>query len=383
MKENIQICDLKQCCNCGCCKEVCPKNAISLIENDFGEIVPEINEKLCIECGLCVRKCIVNYNPLFRDPRVVYAAYALNSKIHSTSASGGIASVFYRHYLKNADIAYGAVELKNHDIKIQRIKDIGEVQGSKYVKSACDECFPDIRAHLNRREKVLFVGLPCQVAALLSYLGESHPFLITVDLICHGAPPMKYYKEYVELFHHKFEFDRTFFRDNGQFVFGLKRQKETVYKIPSYRDLYFHAFLSSLTYCSGCYSCKFAQISRISDLTIGDFWGIEQTEKWNGKTGKVSAILVNTEKGQKLVNSCTDELYIEEQSLEAVMKYNAQLRAPSQPHPDREKFLKNYQKRGFIYGVKSTSIRYLCAKNAVKDILKKIINGSSKLSGEK
>lgn len=369
----MYICDLEQCCNCGCCKEVCPKNAISLIENDVGEVVPEINDDLCSGCGLCVRKCILNNKLVFRFPRVVYAAYALDSKIQSNSASGGIASVFYKQCLSHEGIAYGVVEMKNHDIKIQRIKDISGVQGSKYAKSVCNECFAQIRTQLNGGEDVLYIGLPCQVAALLSYLGGSHPSLVTVDLICHGAPPLKFYKEYVRFFHHKFKFDCTFFRDEGQFVFGLKEREETVYKVPSYRDLYFHAFLSGLTYCSGCYSCKFAQINRISDLTIGDFWGIEETGNWMGKTRKASAVLVNTEKGQKFVDSCANELYIEKQTIEDVVKYNAQLRAPSQAHPDRKKFLKNYTKRGFIYGVKSTSIRYLCVKNTIKDIMKNLV----------
>lgn len=373
MNRKIRICDLKQCCNCGCCKEICPKNAISLIENNVGEIVPEINDDLCIECGICVKKCIVNNKPIFRFPQAVYAAYALDSEIHSNSASGGIASVFYNYCLSHVETAYGVVEMKNHDIKIQRVTDISEVQGSKYVKSVCNECFSQIRTQLKEGQDVLYIGLPCQVAALLSYLGGSHPSLVTVDLICHGAPPLKFYKEYVDSFHHKFEFDHTFFRDKGQFVFGLKDREKAIYKIPSYRDLYFHSFLSGLTYCSGCYSCKFAQINRISDVTIGDFWGIEETGKWNGKTRKASAVLVNTEKGQKFVDSCADELYIEKQTIEDVVKYNAQLRAPSQPHPERKKFLKNYQKKGFIYGVKSTSIRYLCVKNTVKDILKGLI----------
>ena len=375
MKDKFHICNLEQCCNCGCCKEVCSQNAITLIKNNIGEVIPEINYELCVHCGRCQKKCILNNKKIdFKQPQSVYACYALNSEIHSKSASGGVASVLYKHYLDNFGVVYGAVEQYNHDIIIKEISDISMAQGSKYVKSICNECFSQIKAQLDCDKKVLYIGLPCQVAALLSFLGGTHKSLVTVDLICHGAPPLDYYKEYVDTFQNKYNFDQVIFRDNGDFVFELKDKEHIVYKRPSYRDLYMHAFLSALTYCSSCYSCKFAQLNRVSDITIGDFWGIEETGTWNGKTSKVSAVLINTNRGQELIDNCSYELYMEKKYITDVVKYNEQLKTPSGYHPDRSKFLQNYLKGGFIYGVKSTTIKHLCEKNAIKDVLNNIFH---------
>lgn len=370
----MNICEEQKCTGCGCCVSVCEKGAITLIADQFGNMKYKIDENKCINCGLCIKKCPNNYMISLHLPRNVYAAYAIDEKIYENAASGGVATSFYTYALKNGINIYGAKFLDDFSLSIVQgncEEDIELFAGSKYVKSEMLNVFDDIKNKLLIGEKVLFIGLPCQVAGIKKFVGNLEKRLITIDLVCHGATPQIYFKEYLQKFKKKHHtIDEVRFRKDNQFIFHVIKNNRCIYKKPSYKDPYMLSFLKAITYTDSCYKCLYARPERCSDITICDFWGIEDTS-FKGDKNKVSAILINTEIGDSFFKECKDYFYIEEFTLHDVIRYNQQLRQPSNEHPYRNDFLNFYKDgKGFLGSLYRTALTKEILKNYIKDLIK-------------
>lgn len=330
-----------------------------------------IDSQRCIHCGLCEKAC-PNNNPVKKNtPLAVYAAYAKDADSFQKSASGGAASEFYRNAIKKDYSFYGAKFNRCNSLEIVKgvsEKDIEVFRGSKYVKSSMLGCYSSIRADIQSGKTVLFVGLPCQAAAIRRYIGESENRLITVDLVCHGAPPQVYLKDYLEHYISKYgQYDALRFRETGQFIFGSMKEDRYLYRKPSYKDFYMYSFLKGIIYSDNCYHCSYACSDRVSDLTICDFWGIERAAF---NKDKVSAVLVNTERGKAFWEGCKNAFYYEECSLEEVIKTNAQLKHPSIEHPYRQRFLALYTTgHSFMRAIVQTRVTFDIMKYYLKDFL--------------
>lgn len=373
----MKICDEDKCCGCGCCAVVCGQNAIVLKEDRLGQVRPCLDDSKCVKCGLCQKKCPVNHPPALRTPLKVYACYALDSELRENAASGGMASVFYRKMLADGGTIYGTVLDQQGNAFLMGSsseRSIESFRGSKYVKAAMNGVYTEIKERLKRNCSVLFVGTPCQTAALKNYLGAEYDGLVTVDLICHGTPPNTYLKEYLAYIKHKkrvSQVDRVVFREKRGFVFNLVCGGRPVYRAPGHKDIYMHSFLSAMTYCEGCYHCGFAAEKRVADLTIGDFWGLGEQSSYHGTTDKASVVLVNTEKGRRFFQECGGQLYTEEKSMPEATNKNQQLVHPSTKYPQRDRFLQLYETYGFVASVKKTQIYKNIVKNHIKDLFSK------------
>lgn len=358
----MEICDSKICTGCGACKQACPKHCISLIPDEMDALHPKVDENMCVSCGKCQKVCPNNYPLEFHSTLDVYVAWSRNDEQRRTSASGGIASELYTYAINNGWLVYGVTFTKEascHFIELLSIDDIKKVKNSKYCFSNVLDTYILIQKRLRKGENVLFIGLPCQVAGLYSFLGKKYSNLFTVDLLCHGSTPQAYLEQHIRYVENKTQqsANAISFRDSSfgteKFYFTIYNDskrlfyKKTVLSNDNYQLGYHHA----LTYRDNCYNCRYARPERCSDLTIGDYYGI-------GKH-KASAILINSNTGKELFSAISDNLYTELRPKGEIFRLEHQLQSPSDAHPQRSLFEKIYKKTG--------NFELACDKSLKKD----------------
>lgn len=357
-----------ECCGCGACKNICHKNAIFMTFDEYGYVYPNIDYKKCISCGLCKKVCAYQNENIVQTTHLAWAASSKDNEIIFNSASGGIFTEVARNFLEENGIVIGvSLEKINNKlipkhIKINNINELKKIQGSKYVQSDMGNIYIEVRNELNKNNKVLFSGTPCQVAALKKFLGKEYKNLYTIDIICHGVPSIKIFQDYILSLEE--ELNGTIidfkFRDK-KFGWGLcgkveyKKDNKIKEKIlPSKMSSYYNLFLTSEIYRENCYSCKYANIKRVGDITLGDYWGIkeEHPEYFNGadrfieKRG-VSCIMINSQKGELLLNKVKKKLNLKKSTIEKISRHNEQLSKASKQGKYRELILNLYKKGGY------------------------------------
>lgn len=366
--EDIVLFEKKeQCCACGACKNICPRGAIEMIEDEKGFLYPEIKADKCIRCGLCKRVCAYQKNELGNEPMDVYAAASKEDSILLDVASGGIFSVLATKVLNEGGNVYGVSMEKDNrylspqHIRITDIKDLYKLQGSKYIQSNTKLIFKEVKRDLESGQKVLFSGTPCQVDGLHSFLGKKYDNLLAVDIICHGVPNSKMYRDYLKILEKKLkgEIIGYKFRDKarGQGMTSRieynKNGKVLTKLIPGKSTSYFGLFLRQEIYRQNCYSCKYAAKNRFSDITIGDFWGVyqehaEELRHTNMSNSKgISCVLLNTDIGKQVFDDILHELDYIKSGFENVAKHNEQLRKPCDYPANRDKWLEAYAMHGY------------------------------------
>ncbi len=389
----MDLCNSNDCTGCFACMNVCPKNAISAVEGEYGKTVPEIDTKKCVNCGLCRKACPVINKPELRKPMSCLAAWTKVQEDREKSTSGGIAAALYRAVMKSGGVIFGCDYGKNLTPEIRKAEsedDIRVFRGSKYVQSFTGMSYREVREQLKAGRKVLYIGTPCQVSGLQAFLGKKEENLYTVDFICHGVPPVKYLREYVQKYVGN-RADRVTFRDSanfGQTSLRVFVDGKQIYDKLSYMDYYYTSFLRGLTYRDNCYNCQYASINRVSDLTIGDFWEINRETLKQKTDGRISLILVNTEQGRELLQMSEELLYTEEREIEEAVAGNSQLKHPSVAPSDRNLFLDNLDK-GFEKAVLKTEIGKTVRKYRMQNMLiyravskmKRVVTGKAKRNG--
>jgi coenzyme F420-reducing hydrogenase beta subunit len=322
-----------------------------------GFIYPVVDEGKCVHCGLCERVCKYRNGLPSQSEKEVYAAASVCTNIRE-SASGGLFAAFAQAILRQEGAVYGcAMEYEEGQLWPRHIcvtdeKDLIKLKGSKYVQSDMGNTYPDVRKRLESGQLVLFSGTPCQVAGLRGYLGREYDNLFAIDIICHGVPSGKLFRDYITFEEQKRKVKiRSFrFRDKSQ---GWKLHGamtfdtgNTVYFEPE-DSSYYQMFLNSYTYRENCYSCPYASDHRPGDITIGDYWCVELVHpellKENGGAldheAGASCLIVNNPKGRQLLNTFGAGIEKWKSSYENASKYNRQLTAPSPQKPERKTVL--------------------------------------------
>ena len=366
----MEICEKDKCTGCFACYNICPKHCIEMVENEYGYIYPNVDEKKCIKCNSCKRVCPTLNEVKKISPQNAYAAQLKDLKKLKESASGGVASIFYYQIVSAGGSGYGVETIKNEKAKFIRIDNINQIyniKGSKYVHAYIKDTFKQIKRDLLNSKKVLFVGTPCQVAGLKNFLNRDYNNLITVDLICHGVPPQKLLKEQLEI-HSISNIDEIKFRDGNNYVFEILGDNY-VKKEKCEKNIYMDTFFNSIIFRDNCYNCIYAKESRVSDITIGDFWGLGQDSKlYANKELGISLILPMTEKGKQLIEQCTQYINMEERTVEEAIKGNSQLRESVKCSKERETFKNNYLTLGYEKSLKK-SLKLLRLKRRLKKII--------------
>lgn len=365
MNNKINLPEDADCTGCMACVSSCSRHAISIRKNIYGEEFPEIDTTVCIQCRRCLDVCHLNrdFFPKEKSDNI-YAAWSTNLDIRTRSASGGIAATLYQYALKNKIHTFGVKLNVNHEAQYCELmsqEDIEACQNSKYVYSQMGDIYGRIKKYLKQGEKVLFIGLPCHVAGVFSYLGKKYDNLISVDIVCHGTCSSQYLKSHIQNIEKKKNktADMISFRDpqyeTNNFIFSLRKQNEIIYVAPvEYTDAYQIGYHKALIYRENCYHCKYARAERISDLTISDFSGLGRIEEWKKEGKSVSCVIASTKKGEQLLDVLKKNRAIEifKRPSDEAYKFEKQLQKPSVPNIHREKFLQVYvEEQNFDYAV--------------------------------
>ncbi|MBQ8549939.1 MAG: Coenzyme F420 hydrogenase/dehydrogenase, beta subunit C-terminal domain [Clostridia bacterium] len=377
----MTICDTVKCSGCFACQNVCPKNCISMTEGRLGHLYPQIDESLCINCGACSRVCPQNNLPEMSVPTAAYATRSKDTDEYENASSGGLAAVLSRRMLGRGGIVYGCSSETEGGIKHVRIEsesDLWLLSGSKYVQSHINLIFRNVKEDLENRKPVLFIGTPCQVAGLINYLKKPYENLITADLICHGVPSQKMLFEHLENVGAAGGKYITFREKAGLYIRVSDENKEPIYYKESFDDDYYLGFLCNISLRDSCHSCAFAKNERVSDITIGDFWGLSPQAEIKKPYG-ISLALPVTDRGREFFEACSDMLDSEERPTSEAFAGNSPLRKPVGKAKDREKFIKNYEKKGFKKAAARSLFKKRLRSKTIRllqkiGLLKKLIN---------
>lgn len=344
----MQVENKTNCTGCGACYNACPVNAITMQGDEYGFYKPFIDKEKCINCDLCEKTCpLYNYKSKNDEPK----AFALINKDETTRlkcASGGAFAAFAKSILEKNGITYGVIW--NNDIvavhsKAENIEQLEKMYSSKYVQSNTLDTFKQAKTDLENNKKVLLSGTPCQIAGLKSYLKKDYENLFTIDLICHGTPsPLILEKYKQEILKNKADEKiininfRSKKRGWGSFYTLIINTNKKEYCIDGSNSSYLKAF-GNLSLNTSCVNCQFNKIPRVADITIGDFWGVDEyDESLNDKKG-LSIILINNKKGQNLLNEIEEICKLQEVPLGVATKRNPNIYSSSKAHKNREEFL--------------------------------------------
>lgn len=354
----IQIKNLQDCCGCSACAQGCPKQCIQMVQDKEGFLYPQINKNQCIDCGLCEKICPFLNQSTPNQAIKAFAAYNTDSQIRKNSSSGGIFSLFADWIIQQQGVVFGASFNAEWDIVhvyITRLNELQKLQGSKYIQSNIGQSFKEVKSFLDKGKKVLFSGTPCQVSGLKHFLRKEYPNLFTIDFICHGVPSpliwQLYLNETISKRHkQKSDIKSINFRNKDKgwkdFQFTINAQPYLV-KESTKENVYMKAFLSNLILRPSCHSCRIKSGRSGSDITIGDFWKVENViPEWNDDKG-TSAIIINSEKGEELFSSVTCKKKSVE--TEKIIQYNIAYNESAKKNPSREYFFNHLTSKKSIY----------------------------------
>lgn len=367
---NKKVVDSNKCTGCAICASICPTKCISMKKGKLGHLYPVVNNNQCINCNLCVKKCPSNSDIPLQKPLAAYAALAKDKNEYQSSTSGGAASIFSKEIVSEGGVVYGCAMLPNCEvqhIRIDHYEQLYQLKGSKYVQSNILNILPSIKEDTRKGIPVLFVGTPCQVAAVKSLFKEQPSNLYLVDIICHGVPSLSLLKKYLSNRFGKMSFNWISFRKGSQLLLEIFENGKKIYSSSHKNDLYYTLFLRGYTYRDSCHRCKYAQPKRVSDITIGDFWGLGKMGDCNIPDHKdgISVILPITEKGLSLIQETKDKFNIYERPIEEAIQGNSQLKAPS----PTGKRIKLFQTLYPLFGLEK-SYKFAHIDNFIKKHLK-------------
>lgn len=317
-KVSINILDKKDCTGCSACINVCPHKCISMQTDNEGFWYPIVDAAKCVVCGKCVRVCpVLQSDKRTKDTNEkrntkVYAAYNTDIDQRMQSSSGGISYLLAQRVLEQGGVVFGA-RFKGTEVVHDYVEDIANLPallGSKYVQSWIGDVYEKVKEFVEKGRVVLFAGTPCQVEGLRRLVGDKEN-LILVDFICHGVPSPAVWSRYLK--EQKKELGiqsirRISFRDKkeGWKNFSMRidyedaNKENNEYVATLKEDKYLRGFLNDLYLRPSCYDCRFKKIERESDITLADFWGVENIlPTWDDDKG-ISLIMMHSTQGLRL-----------------------------------------------------------------------------------
>lgn len=366
----MNISKVTDCYGCMSCVDRCPKQCIEITTSRLGHLYPKIADG-CIDCGLCLKVCpsaneIGAYSALH-----TFAAWISDDTLRSESSSGGMAAAISESFVNSGGVVYGCAFCKPFTFKHVRcesLEELNRLKGSKYVQSQMRSVYKNIACDLKSGKKVLFIGTPCQVAGARMFFRGKDENLYTADLVCHGVPSVEMLKSSLPKDVLTEDVDRVEFRVNTKFHFSVKNGISTVYERPLHKDLFLKGFFTALFYRESCHTCKFANEHRISDITLGDFWGLDNDVVVDRSKG-VSLCIVNTEKGNSLFAGVSGVDKVE-RSLQEAVAGNKQLQHPMTESLRAKVFRMLYPALGFKLST-VLSIPEIVIKGCLKSIISK------------
>lgn len=334
-----------RCTGCTACVAACPKSCLRMERDKEGFFYPVAEEAACINCDRCNRVCPAQKPlPVGDKKPLCYAAISRQDRQRAQSSSGGVFSLLAEKVLEQGGTVYGAAmepDLTVRHLCITHTEDLPRLMGSKYVQSRMGDYFTRVRLDLEQGRKVLFSGTGCQVQGLLGYLGGPKPGLLTVDVICHGVPSEAVWQAYAKVIGAQLPLS---FRDKctgwQQYSVQLNGTAH-----PYRQDPYMRLFLSDVILRPSCYHCPAKGASRVSDLTLADFWGIQNVDRTMFDDKGTSLVLVHSAAGEQALAQIRSDLLLKAESLESAFAGNPNaLHSATEPKA-RAAFFAEFEKR--------------------------------------
>lgn len=268
-----------------------------------------------------------NFNSL-----AAYAAYSKDYEIRRISSSGALFSLFAEYVLSLEGVIYGVAMTNDcrgaEFIRVECIEELSKLYGSKYLQASMGNTFKHVKQDLENQILVLFTGVGCQINGLKIFLGKEYENLLCIDLICHGVPSPHLWKKYVNEFEraNKAKLKSVNFRYKNTRWTDSKIERKDGEKYDIYvsreQDPYMQMFLRNYCLRPSCYECA-AKKKRKSDITIGDFWGIENVAPEMNDNKGISIVIVRTDKGAKLFDAIEDKIFLKSVTYKEGVKANS------------------------------------------------------------
>ena len=345
------------CYGCKACAHFCPTNAITMIKDERGFSFPRVDLSKCVECGKCNNVCPIEIKK--NKYLEIYQAYHKNEQVVISSQSGGMFTAFSDYILENDGSVYGVSMSNDFSIIYTRATSKSErdaMHGSKYVEGIFDLSLFDLIEHdLNDGKLVLFVGTPCQSAAIKKNYGR-YSNLYVIDFICHGKPSHSFWESYIES-------KKKQFGDIKTIVFRLKQRQNKGWSVMSMLDSsgithflvdYYAFFYWKYAHRESCFSCQFASTERCSDITIG---GYLEKEGMHVPYDDSSMLLINSPKGKQLFEKIYSHIVFEESKI-AFYKSQPCLYKPVQKPEKYDEFWEDFIEGGFDRIMKNAESKY-------------------------
>lgn len=377
----IDIKEKSNCCGCEACVNICPQKCITMQEDDEGFRYPVVDKEKCIECGLCENTCPILKkceNKDLLNKTEFLAAYNKDDYILKNSSSGGIFWIIAQYFFEHKGIVYGVIQENTYSVKFIRATNVTEaekIRGSKYLQAKINNIYIKVKNDLEDDKLVLFSGTPCQIAALYKFLKKDYLNLFTIDVVCHGVPSNKVYKKYIDYVekNKKHKVTNIKWRDKKDGKWGPN--KITLYfddgstsTTISRENPFQVGFLENLYLRPSCYTCKYAALPRIADISLADFWGYDKEflEKNNNKG--ISIVIISTIKAKDLINKLKDKMNIHSVEEEYVKSKSRHVYIHPLENSKREEFFKDLD----IISFKKISKKYKMRNVEIVKFLKKV-----------
>lgn len=355
----IELTRKQDCCGCTACMSVCPQHCITMLEDREGFPYPVTDSGICINCDACNKVCpVIKLNgqkrKSYTSSTKAYASAVTDENILLNSSSGGLFTAIATSFINEGGVVYGAAwtngEIRH--IAVETATNLERLRGSKYVQSALDSSFVEVRDFLNDGRKVLFSGTPCQIAGLRAFLRKDYDNLLNVEVACHGAPSPKVLRKYMQVL-------REQYGDDVQLNFRSKPEGWKKYRITAFtgskhhfyegqkENLYMKGFMRELYSRPICHECPFKAGVSGADITLADFWGVENVLPEFPSYNGVSLVLTHTMKAERIFHGLQGVI-TKEVELEKAIPQNGALLHSVEPHPERAYFFKHIDKKAIV-----------------------------------
>lgn len=352
----MKLAEETQCTGCSACASICPKQCIHMEPDVEGFLRPAVEKDSCVNCGLCQKVCptLSPLHPSSPSETSAYAAYNLDADIRRQSTSGGVFTALCTWILDRGGVVFGAEYDENFTVRhrmIDRKAELWRLRGAKYAQSDLSDCFSQVKACLTHGQHVLFSGTPCQVVGLQKYLGKSWDTLLLVDVVCHGVPSPAVWKRYIQYRSLQDAHGAVPTRINlrsketgwpGYSIF-FEYKGGTFYSAKNDADPYLQAFVGDLCLRPSCYDCHFKGISRISDFTLADYWGIEEQVPMLHDGNGTSLVFVHSPKATSVWENIASIMRRQKVDPSNAVKHNPSAIRSSQLPKKRHTFMSRYQ----------------------------------------